>query len=520
VPIDAQGQRVTTFEDSWRSRLGGQEIFQTESQTKEYVAFRAEYSFGREDTPLPTTYKLITDWQSVILGDEFNRITQIRSLLPMYLIDAQRDLQEDTKLRTSFFGKLVTQLEKSYKPDKLADLEELIEELNGKAVADSDVLAHLKAKLSELNRTTQTSGAGVSINPFPKKIRDLHKGMKVDFQDNGSDSFGMEYHGMGTRSWASILTLGAYLDWEIQQIARLEEAGEEFQPISPLIGLEEPEAHLHLNAQRTLYSQLKTFAGQKIISTHSPYIAGQADLTELRHFYKAEDRAIISFLDVDTMTSEEKRKISHEVIQTQGELLFARAIVLFEGETEKQSFPIFAEKYWGTQAFNLGVTFVAVNGNNYKPFILLAKKFNIAWFVFSDYDKNNVRKGVDNALRDVGYSSPETTIFDNVFKLGVCIENYLISESYQNELKTSINNYYLLGTSESTSEQQILAGQARVNGFNDTALLQDISSDNGKVRYPQHWASEIVKRTDIKCIPPKIRELFEKISEKLNLNPS
>lgn len=567
VPIDAHGQRVATFGEPWRGRLGGQEIFQLESRLHEYVAFRAEYSFGREDAPLPATYKLITDWQSVILGDEFNRVTQIRSLLPMYLIDAQRDLQEDLKLRTSFFGKLVSQLKDSYSPSDVEALEALIQELNEKAVTDSDVLTHLKTKLSELNRTTQTRGAGISINPFSKNIRDLHKGMKVDFQDNGSDSFGMEYHGMGTRSWASILTLGAYLDWELQQIDRLEEAGEEFQPISPLIGLEEPEAHLHPNAQRTLYSQLKKFAGQKIVSTHSPYIAGQADLTELRHFYKAEDKAVISQILFSTeedleiqrlsdeiqanggtpeihrqnqpmianlkniakskINEEEGRKIRKEIMQSKGELLFSKILVFFEGVTEEIALPVLFQHHFGESSFERGVNFVGVGGKeNYKPFLYVSKFLKIPCLVLSD-DDGNARERVEAQISDVfGGEWEDLFVLDD----GCDFEKYLLDAGFSVSIDNAIDvvegieNYLdnkyipdLNGANRSGGTIRNYTG-----GTGRMEAMLDRMREN-KTKYAEEIATQIVQSLENDenlQLPPKIRELFEKISEKLGINPS
>ena len=134
----------------------------------------------------------------------------------MFFIDAQRDILEDTKLRTSFFNKLVSQLNYG---EKLDEIKKQIEELNNNAIENSEVLRHLKSELSKLNKTTQNQGEGVSINPFPKNIRDLHKGMKVYFQDNGSDTFSMDYHGMGTRSCA-------FTSWELNQIEKKIELGE------------------------------------------------------------------------------------------------------------------------------------------------------------------------------------------------------------------------------------------------------------------------------------------------------
>lgn len=516
IPADELGQRMSQFSEQWSGVFGAGENIANENE-QEYFAFRSSFNFQGDDMP-EAEYTLITDWNSEQLGvvGEFKRIQQLRNNIRMYFIDAQRDIEDDLRLRTSYFGKMAARISDDYKPADITALTDLIAQINETAVNNSPVLKHLRDTLAKLNQTTQTQGAGVDISPFSRSVRDLHKGMKVDFKDHGSERFGMEYHGMGTRSWASILTAGAYIDWELKQIALKIENGADTHLLFPIIALEEPEAHLHPNAQRTLYGQMKDFKGQKIISTHSPYIAGQAELDELRHFYKAGDQVEVRRLSA-TLTPDEKRKLRRDVIHSKGELLFARAIVLFEGETESQAFPIFAEKFWGQQPFERGITLIKVDGNNYRPFIMLAQQMNIPWFIFSDYDKPNIQKGVDNALAAVGYPEAQNTPYPNVFKLNTSIEQYLISEGYQTELKAGINACYLGETDDSTPHQQVVAGQARVNAYDDTSLLNDIASDNGKVRYPTYWASQMVNQGDeYRCIPRAIRDLFSSIEQAIN----
>lgn len=508
VPIDENGKRQNEFDQKWSSKLGGTDR-QSDSQGRELFAFRTVYKFDREDTP-STTYSLFANWENELpSGEEFKNINQIRNNIKMYFVDAQRDISEDSKQRTSFFGKLVSSLD--YGTD-LNDLKEGIDDINKKAIDKSDVLKHLKEELEKLNQTTQTQGEGVTLNPFPKKISDLHKGMKVYFQDSHSDAFSMENHGMGTRSWASILTTGAFSSWQIKQIEEKTRKGEDTDLLFPLFALEEPEAHLHPNAQRTLYKQLKAFKGQKIISTHSPYIAGQAELEELRHFYKESDESTVSEIDLNG-DLEIERKIKNEVIETRGELLFAKAIVTFEGQTEKLCLPIFLEKYFGYSAFELGIFLTDASGNNHKPFIKLADALNIPWFIFSDYDQPRIQKGISNALEFIG----EDLNSLNLIKLEKSIENYLIDSGYQNEIKKGINDFFLINSDENTPPQQIEAGQAKVNNWTDDELEEALKKEGAKVKYPVFWAKEIIKRNDELCIPPKIRELFDRISVVLNL---
>ncbi|TGN99818.1 hypothetical protein PN36_33250 [Candidatus Thiomargarita nelsonii] len=56
---------------------------------------------------------------------------------------------------------------------------------------------------------------------------------------------------------------------------------------------------------------------------------------------------------MNSLDNESQRKIRRQVLNTRGELLFARALVLFEGETEEQALPIFANAYWGKHPYEL-----------------------------------------------------------------------------------------------------------------------------------------------------------------------
>ena len=56
--------------------------------------------------------------------------------------------------------------------------------------------------------------------------------------------------------------------------------------------------------------------------------------------------------------------------------LKARALVFFEGETEEQALPDFAEKYWDKHPNDLGFSFVGVGGSgSYLPFLRMAQSY-------------------------------------------------------------------------------------------------------------------------------------------------
>lgn len=562
VPVDEKGKRVNEFEEQWLRTFNNR----TNDSTGELFAFRTEILFKKEGDKYDCNQYSLLEWGNPEpqVGEELNNSNAFKAVL-LYFIDAQRDLTDDTRLRTSYFGKLATQLDDDYEDGDVKEITDLVKLLNDKAVEKSTVLRHLKTKLSELNQTTQTRGEGVSISPFPKKIRDLHKGMKVDYQDSGSDTFSMEYHGMGTRSWASILSFGAFSSWESDIKAAKSEQ------YFPILALEEPEAHLHPNAQRTLYRQLKSMDGQKIISTHSPYIAGQAELEELRHFYKAEDnvqvgqllfshndeirvgellkeieekgntrdinlqnRPVIAHLLSEKrkkLDGDEVRKIRREVMNTRGELLFSKAVILFEGETEEQALPILAKEYFkGRYPYELGLNFIGVGGKgNYQPFLNIAKFLNIPWYILSDGDgstESEVKAQINGVFGNI-----YTTLF--VLDSNADFEKYLVDNSFKNELIKAINliegdNYFPQvyvdeqhGQKRKGAEEKIYKdaeGKIKEDA-KDIALLDCLRE--GKTKYAESIALEIISKKDERgncIIPPKISDLFKKINDDFIFN--
>lgn len=317
-----------------------------------------------------------------------------------------------------------------YSNEDIERIEKQIKELNDETVSSSEILASIKKTLKELDSAMDSSSVGVEIAPFTKKLRDLNKGLSIYYSDQ-QDSFSMEYHGMGTRSWSSLLTLKSFID----VLSR--KAVEKENPFFPIITIEEPEAHLHPNAQKKLYRQMASMTGQTIISTHSTYIAGTAELHEIRGIYKGAENVSIGKINTTGMDPEDLRKIRRQVINTRGDIFFAKVLVFFEGETEEQALPIFAESFFGMHMTEIGVDFIGVGGNgNYLPFLRLAESLGIPWFILSDGEPFTVTK-VGKAVSDLRQRAIDITKEANVFILenDMNFEQTLVNEGYHKEIE-------------------------------------------------------------------------------------
>ena len=429
IPVAGEA-RASEFSEEWQQELGAK--IQAEADGKQYVAIRTTakpdrvkggYIIERYEME---SWPVYTGWEKVNFRKKLGKRLEAVPFIP---IDAQRDIHTELKEKSSFVGRVLSSVE--YDDTDVAELERMVAEVNKEAIEKSEPLKRLKTHLDNLNQSFEGSGQ-TELTPFPKKIRDLSKRFSVNFGESDKSSFSMEYHGMGTRSWASMLTVKAFTEL----LAKNHE--EEAEPFFPIMAAEEPEAHLHPNAQRTLYRQLIDLPGQVNISTHSPYIAGLAELHEIKYLNKPESSVQVYQLRTE-FEDDDLRKLKREVVHSRGELLFSKAIVLSEGETEEQALPELFESYTGKHPFSLGINFVGVNGSGakYRPFLILAKDLNIPVFIFSDGEAQTVKVLKKNYVKVFGATdidkAPNITILD-----GTDFEGYLLSQGYQDLIEKTI----------------------------------------------------------------------------------
>ncbi len=276
VATNEKEERVNAFAKEWKNEFGDK--IQADLAGNQFFAFRTTAK------PQPAKTGFLVERYTLLEWVDFAGWTSVSPLqsqkffarsefVPFVSIDAQRDIHQELNEKSSFVGRVLSQVK--YDKADVDILEKMISDINDEAVAKSVPLARLKDHLKSLNDSFG-GGGSADVTPFPKKLRDLSKNFSVHFGNTAASSFSMEYHGMGTRSWASMLAVKAFTGL----MEELHKA--EAEPYHPIIAAEEPEAHLHPNAQRSLFTQLFSATGQTIVSTHSPYLAAMCALPNLR----------------------------------------------------------------------------------------------------------------------------------------------------------------------------------------------------------------------------------------------
>lgn len=524
-PTDNSGNTIDVFSPFWVSTFTTDWI-STDLDGSSFVGIRTtvfyDVSFGQYRTKKAPIQQWNSSIEDAVCGRRRPFTQDMQLYITCFYLDAHRDISEDINNKKSYFGRATSGI--NLPEELVAELEAKLNDINTIVVSNTPALDSTQKMISAVGSVIGDK-TELHIEPISRKINDLQRGMDVKISGTNSAILSISEQGMGTRSWVSFLTLGAYITNLTKQINE-EDPDAEFYS---LLALEEPEAHLHSHAQKRLFDQIMQFPGQKIISTHSANVLAQAPVESLIHLYKCNAKTENHRMQKQAYSIEEINTIQREITRTRGDLLFSTAIILAEGITEESAFPIFFKEQFGQDPFSMGISIVGVGGQRYKPFLRLLKDFDIPWFIFSDGESstlNTVKKAVANA-----YGSDSQEIDNNVVFLdqGDYYEKHLIKSGYLEEMICAINKYekeirkelYPEDAARDPREyiERYIEDNHGKNGHDysgeqgrEQAILDIIKKNGNKAKYAIPVAKEIVSGTTRPKIPPKIEELFNKMN--------
>jgi putative ATP-dependent endonuclease of OLD family len=519
-PTDDDGKITKTFSEFWNSVFTLKWI--TTSVEGSFVGIRTEIKLDKDRDNYVITRKSITQWDDSIekattsKKETFNE--DMREYISSFYMDANRDIVQDLRNKKSFFGRVTAGNDMS--DEKVKEIEAQLSSVNAMIIENIPALQQTKEKIAAIGRTIGSTSSNVEIEPLTRNLSDLNRGMDIVMQDGGA-SFPISQNGYGTRSWISFLTLSAFVENQAIKIKIADDEAEQYV----MLTMEEPEAHLHPQAQRQLFSQMQTFSGQKVISTHSPSVVAQSKLTDYIYFGKHQGTTYaVPYMNKND-TGVQDEKIAREVINTRAELLFSSAIILCEGITEELALPVYFNRYFDCSPFALGVNIIGIGGQNYKTYLSLIKDFEIPWFIFGDGEDDPI-KSVKVAINDVFNMDYKTMNNIIIIEDGDDYEKHLIRAGYAGTIIKAICKYenddnFFDSFISRMNGQKAKGGTVRnydLVGGREQALKDFFSQSKNKSGYALPTAQEIVENSHHgNPMPPLIVQLFELLAKKLGV---
>lgn len=208
-----------------------------------------------------------------------------------------------------------------------------------------------------------------------------------------------KYNGLGYRNLISIYL--KLMDFREKWLMTLRE-GKNIEPIH-LVFVEEPEAHLHAQAQQVFVKKAfdalcnnqiikdNTWLNtQLVLSTHSNHVVNELGLNCIRYFRREIDignkipvSKVINLSSTYGSDDETEQFVTRYIRLTHCDIFFADAAILVEGPAEKILVPSFLSK---ANLDSYYISVIEVNGRHAHSFRRLIDKIGIPTLIVTDVD--------------------------------------------------------------------------------------------------------------------------------------
>jgi len=312
--------------------------------------------------------------------------------LKFEFLDALRDAK--TELTASQNNRLLFRVLNSKEENEYQDLKKQLVGLQD-AIEKNEAIKSIKKGISEqldkISLSTDNTQNIVDLIFSLPNIEDLLKKLSLIY---GEDPVRIERNGTGRNNLLFISLILSFIEDPIKTQTSF------FR----IVGIEEPESHLHANLQNHLANNIELLIKetdnenyrkdiQLILTSHSNHISTKIDFDNTVVLYNKESlltpHYILSGFDKDAASTKMVKYLRKYLDSENINLFYSKKIVLVEGISEKLLFPTFFKIQTTQTIEKMSCSVVNVNGLAFKNFLEIIKNgFHTKCLVLTDSDKD------------------------------------------------------------------------------------------------------------------------------------
>ena len=268
---------------------------------------------------------------------------------------------------------------------------------------DKNIQNHLKS-LSLENEEDK-----LIVSPIDQEFDDFTKKLKVQIDNSSGNFLDLNQNGLGYNNLIYISVLLSHLN-------TINDKND--KTIYTSLCIEEPEAHLHPQLEKLLFTYLnqlnkenKENKLQIFITTHSPTLASKANLDSLIMLKNNNNVESLTLKD-SKLEKENKIYLEKFLDVTKSQLLFSKSVIFVEGISEEILIPIFAQQE-GIDLDKKGIELVNVNGITFKHFApLFDRNYNLigSGIILTDGDEEELNGAQSKTCQNIKELSEKNNI--------------------------------------------------------------------------------------------------------------
>jgi putative ATP-dependent endonuclease of OLD family len=343
------------------------------------IAYEAQ--FDAEEGEVVTRRFFPVDGEDPFAGDPSDPLHKKHiQMAGYYLLSATRLWKDAVKFTSAIFGSLLRQRQ-VHTGEQVRQIARALESLQPKAQDAEELkelLAGLRETLARFIAVAPTDPLGFEVTELSSP--DVERALTLFLQGARDDRrFPMSRHGSAAIS--------------IQILAMLVMLGRhrKAQGQSFLLGLEEPELHLHPHAQRNLISAVQGEATQLLVTTHSPAITECFKPDEVCVLSTQSGVMTARYLLDHEVTTQTKNTVKTWIFTRRklfAEALMSPVILLVEGDTEADFLPVLSTLSPGVASLDeIGCTVVPCDGSGLPKVLTMLERFPGTRIVVLDGDQ-------------------------------------------------------------------------------------------------------------------------------------
>jgi|GEM_PF-1071307 putative ATP-dependent endonuclease of OLD family len=238
------------------------------------IAFNVSYVWSESNKNFESSWEFLdSSGQPLTARRRSMNLSNLFNYLLFFWLGALRDADDEFGARSRHWGSLLRSI--SIPSELESEIKDVLDALDKKLLsADSkfEQIADTIGRATEIAVGDTPGTAKLRMSPID--IWDMLSRACILVKNEGLQPWlSLDHHGQGLQSLSVIFLF---------QAAVTQKLSEGVEGAEPIFAIEEPEAHLHPQAARTLWDRISQLPGQKLVTTHSPYFVQNVPLHNLR----------------------------------------------------------------------------------------------------------------------------------------------------------------------------------------------------------------------------------------------